>query len=119
MYGTRGTRRRRRIISSEFSAGAAGAVAFGIWLDGNSADLGSRLLGAWAVGTGLNYVALAAYAIRLSRPGALDAELAGVDTARELRRYSLLQVWAAVPLALAGFAVRDVLAHRALRQRSG
>jgi hypothetical protein len=41
----------------------------------------------WAVGAGLNYVALAAFAIALSRPGHLEAELAGVDTARELRRW--------------------------------
>jgi hypothetical protein len=36
----------------------------------------------------------------LSRPGALEAELADVDTAQELRRYSVLQLWILVPLSL-------------------
>jgi hypothetical protein len=31
---------------------------------------------------------------------ALDAELTGVDVPRELRRYSYLQFWVAVPLLL-------------------
>lgn len=60
-----------------------------------------------------------AYAIRLSRPGAVEAELADTDTGRELRRYSLLQFWAPVPLALVGFAVRDILTSRIVQQRGG
>jgi hypothetical protein len=119
MYGTRGTTWRRRIITAEFIAGAIGMVAFGIWLACDATSLGGRLFGVWAVGAGLNYAPLAAYAIRLSRPGAVEAELAGTDTGRELRRYSLLVFWIAVPLALVGFAVRDVLTSRVLRQRSG
>jgi hypothetical protein len=44
-----------------------------------------------------------------SRPAALDAELAGVDTGRELRRYTVLQLWIFVPFALVVFAARDML----------
>jgi hypothetical protein len=51
-------------------------------------------------GIGVNYAALAWHAVSLSRPGALDAELAGVDVPHELRRYSLLQFWVVVPLVL-------------------
>lgn len=49
------------------------------------------------IGAGVNYGPLAGYAIALSRSGALDAELTGVDTDRELRRYSGLQLWIFVP----------------------
>ena len=42
----------------------------------------------------------------LSRPGALEAELAGVDLGPALRRYSILQFWIVVPLLLAVLAVR-------------
>lgn len=114
MHGTRGTLRRRRIIAAEFIVGAIGAVAFGTWLI-CAADLGGRIFGLWAAGAGLNYAVLAGYAIALSRPGALAAELDGVDTGRELRRYGLLQFWTAVPLALAGLAAYDVLASRTSR----
>ncbi|MDG9674341.1 hypothetical protein [Micromonospora sp. DH14] len=48
------------------------------------------------------------------RPGALDAELAGVDIDLELRRYTVLQLWVVVPLSLVVLAIRDALAqHRA------
>ena len=43
------------------------------------------VLGIWLVGAGVNYVPLAVHAQSLSRPGALEAELAGVDVRRELR----------------------------------
>jgi hypothetical protein len=43
----------------------------------------------------------------LSRPGALDAELSGVDTGRELRRYGVLQLWIFVPLSLVAVEVHD------------
>ena len=99
MYGARGTTRRRRIILAEFVAGAVGLVVFGSWLAAYASGAG-RVLGIWMIGAGLNYAPLARYAIALSRPGALDAELAGVDTGRELRRYSVLQLWIVVPLSL-------------------
>lgn len=105
MHGTRGTARRKRIITSEFILGALGAVAIGVWMVSDAGGLGDRVIGLWAIGVGLNYAPLAAYAIALSRPGALDAELDGVDVNRELRRYGLLQFWVFVPLALAGLAL--------------
>ena len=64
------------------------------------------MFGAWVVGMGVNYAALAWQAALLSRPGALEAELAGVDLGRDLRRYSVLQFWIVVPLLLAVLAVR-------------
>ena len=113
MYGTRGTRRRRRIILMEFTAGVVASVAFGIWLVANASGVSSRLFGIWMIGAGLNYAPLAAYAIALTRPGALDAELADVDTGRELRRYSVLQFWIFVPLSLVAFAARTAVSRRA------
>lgn len=110
MHGATGVPRRRRIILAEFAAGAVGLVALGCWLAAVSAGLGGRVLGIWMIGSGLNYAALAAYAIALSQPGALEAELADVDTGLELRRYSVLQLWILVPLSLPAFTVRG--AHR-------
>jgi hypothetical protein len=115
MYGTRGTTRRRRIILAEFVVGVTVMVAFGAWLLIVSSDLGGRLLGLWVLGAGLNYAPLAAHAILLSQPGALDTELAGVDTGRELRRYGFLQFWIFVPLALVVLEVRDALTRRRTR----
>ena len=89
MYGTCGTARRRRIILGEVIAGSVAMVAFGVWLTAFSVGSGGRALGAWAIGAGLNYVPLA-QRHRADRPGALEAERAGVDTARELRRYSII-----------------------------
>ena len=62
-------------------------------------------VGIWLLGAGLNYVPLALSAYSLSRPGALEAELAGVDLRRELRRAGLRQLWIAVPLSVAIAAV--------------
>jgi hypothetical protein len=115
MYGSRGTSRRRRIILAEFVAGVVVAVAFGSWLVASSSGLGGRIFGIWMIGAGLNYAPLAAYAIVLSRSGALDAELAGVDTGAELRRYSVLQLWIFVPLSLVILALRTVRVPHATR----
>ncbi|WP_328534487.1 hypothetical protein OG836_10890 [Micromonospora zamorensis] len=112
MHGTRGTARRRRIILAEFLVGVVAMVALGIWLLASSSSLGSRAIGLWFTGAGLNYAPLSIHAIALTRPGALDAELTGVDVDRELRRYTVLQLWVFVPLALVVFAVRDALARR-------
>jgi hypothetical protein len=89
------------------------SVAFGIWLVAHSSGLGGRILGIWMIGAGLHYALLAAYAIALSRPGALNAKLAGVDTGRELRRYSVLQLWIFVPLSLVVVAVHTAVIRRA------
>ena len=111
MYGATGTTRRRRIVLAEFIAAVAATMALGIWLVTGASGLGARIFGIWLIGVGLNYAPLAAYAISLSRPGALDAELVGVDTGRELRRYTVLQLWILVPLSL--------IVMTALRRKTG
>jgi hypothetical protein len=108
MWGTRGTVRRRRIILAEFLIGLPVMLTIGALLTWHAGGPGTRLLGLWMLGAGLNYAPLAYHAIRLSRPGALDAALAGVDTDRELRRYTLLQFWIFIPLSLAVFSLADL-----------
>jgi hypothetical protein len=115
MYGTRGTARRRRIILAEFVVGAVAMVAFGAWLLTASVSVAGQAVGLWVIGAGLNYAPLAVHAIVLSRPGALDAELSGVDTGRELRRYGVLQLWIFVPLSLVAVQLRDALTRRTSR----
>ncbi len=106
MHGTRGTARRKRIILAEFTAALAATVALGTWLVIGASGLGTRILGIWLISAGLNYAPLTAFAISLSRPGALEAELANVDVGRELRRYSVLQLWILVPLSLIAMTVQ-------------
>jgi hypothetical protein len=106
MHGARGTARRRRVVLAEFIIGAAATVALGAWFVIGAPGLFYHVLGIWVIGAGLNYVPLAAYAISLSRPAALETELAGVDTGQELRRYSVRQLWLLVPLALIVMTVR-------------
>lgn len=106
MYGTRGSDRRRRVIRQEFLVGAVGCLAVGLasLLFGHG---WGRVLGAWLVFLGVNYVPLAVSARSLSRPGALEAELAGVDLDRELRRAGIRQLWIMVPLAVVLAAALD------------
>ena len=112
MWGARGTMRRRRIIVAEFVAGAIGAMAVGGWITAAASSAGLAMLGTYILCTGLNYVPLSGYAILLSRPGALEAALDGVDVPRELRRYSVLQLWLLVPLALVVFTARALARPR-------
>lgn len=107
MHGSRGTMRRRRIILVEFTAGAIASLALAAWLIVSAPTTAGRVVGVWVLGLGLNYVVLTVYAVALSRPGALDAELAGVDTLPELRRYTLLQFWVLIPLSMVIFAARS------------
>jgi hypothetical protein len=99
MWGTAGTARRRRLIRAEFFAGALGCTGLGlaVLVTGNG---WLTLLGIWLVGAGMNYVPLAWEAQSLSKPGALEKELAGLDLRRELRSAGVRQ-WIAVPLAVA------------------
>jgi hypothetical protein len=106
MHGVAGTRLRRSIIRAEFVLGAVVGAGMGFWVVVAATSVGWQLFGAWVVGMGVNYAALAWHAALLSRPGALEAEVAGVDLGRELRRYSVLQFWIVVPLLLAFLAVR-------------
>ncbi len=55
-----------------------GGLALGLWLATVANSGGELLFGAWIAGVGVNYVALVAYAAVLSRPDALDVELAGL-----------------------------------------
>ena len=112
MYGGQGTIRRRRIILIEFIAGAIVMVGFGLWLAVVPGTTFDRALGVYVILAGVNYVPLALYAVALSRPGALAAELSGVDTGREIRRYGLLQFWIFVPLSLVVMAGRQALSRR-------
>jgi hypothetical protein len=106
MHGVDGTRLRRSIIRAEFVVGAVGCAGLGTWVAVSGATLGWQLAGVWVAGISINYAALAWQAALLSRPGALEAELAGVDLMREIRRYSVLQLWLLVPLLVALLAVR-------------
>ena len=107
MHGLAGTPRRRRLIRAEFIAGALGGLGLGVWVAAAADSTFSRVFGAWIAGVGVSYAALAWQAESLSRPGALDAELAGADLPRELRRYTYLQVWLVVPMLLAILAIRQ------------
>ncbi|MEV7989608.1 hypothetical protein [Micromonospora sp. NPDC085948] len=115
MYGSRGTTRRRWIILAEFLVGVVVMVTWGVWVLTSAHGLGTRVLGMWLTGAGLNYAPLSAYAIALMRPGALDAELAGASIDGELRRYTVLQLWVFIPLSLVVLAIRDVLTRRRAR----
>ena len=107
MWGTAGTGRRRRIIRAEFVLGAIGCTALGLLVLSTGTGW-IILLGVWLVGAGINYVPLALQAYSLSRPGALEKELSGVEVRQELRRAGVQQLWIAVPLAVAVFALADV-----------
>jgi hypothetical protein len=98
MHGVAGSRRRRRLIRAEFALGAVGGVGLGAWVAVTAASVTGQVFGAWIAGVGINYAALAWQAALLSRPGELDAELAGVDLSRAIRRASYLQFWIFVPL---------------------
>lgn len=108
MYGTHGTSRRRRIILFEFVAGLIAALAFGAWLV-SVGDVGNAVIGIIIIGIGLNYAPLAVYAVKFSPAGALEGELSDVDVPAELRRYTILQLWVFVPLALVVLDVRHRL----------
>jgi hypothetical protein len=79
MYGTRGAKRHRRIIRAKLITGAVVMVAFGVWLAASS----GRAVRFCIIGCGLDNALLA-----VRRPGALDAELVGVDIGRDLRSAS-------------------------------
>ena len=99
MYGTRGSPWRRQLIRIEFFVGVVGCIALGIFVL-LSASGWWLAVGGWLVAIGINYIPLAANAQSLSRPGALESELAGRDISRELRRAGRDQLWILVPLAV-------------------
>ena len=106
MWGRAGTRRRRRLIRAEFLLGAVGCTGFGMFV--LVAGSGWMLaLGIWLLGAGINYIPLARQARLLSRPGALERELHGVNLRDGLRKAGVQQLWIAVPFAVAVFALAD------------
>jgi hypothetical protein len=66
------------------------------------------------IGIGCNFVPLTLHALDLWRPGALSAELEGVDLSRELKRYTFLTAFVLVP-----FLVAVLAGLQQLRARSG
>jgi hypothetical protein len=107
MHGGRGATLRRRVILAEFIVGAAALVLVGVWCLFGTDSAGWQVLGILSIGVGLNYVPVALHAMALSRPGALDAELNGVDLAGEGRYYTVAQFWVFVPLLLVVLALRQ------------
>ena len=106
MWGTAGSLRRRKVIRGEFLVGVIGCLGLGT-LALNSGGW-MLALGVWLVGAGVNYIPLAVEAMRLFRPGALEAELQGLDVRLELRRAGMQQLWIAVPFAVAWFALLEL-----------
>jgi hypothetical protein len=107
MHGAAGRTLRRRVILAEFVVAAVGITLIGVWCVFGTDSLGWQVVGVVAIGVGLNYVPLAVYALMLYRPGTLDAELHGVDLAREGRYYTAAQFWIFVPLIMVVLAVRQ------------
>lgn len=106
MWGTRGTMLRRRVILGEFVLGVVGCITLGVVvLVAGAGGAAWTVFGAWLVGIGINYVPLALEAVSLSRSGALEAELRGVDRGPLLRKATVQQLWIGVPLAVAVAAV--------------
>ena len=79
MYGSRGGRRRRRLILAEFALAAIDIPLLGLAIALAASTVPRVLIGTYLIGAGLNYIPLALHAISLSRAGRLDAELAGAD----------------------------------------
>lgn len=111
MWGAAGTRRRRHLIRAEFFLGVVVCIGLGVVL---LVTVGgwTIVVGIWLIGTGINYLPLAWEAQSLSRPGALEEELRGIELRREFRRANVQQFWLFVPLALVVFALIDKRARR-------
>lgn len=107
MYGSAGARWRRSVILVEFLAGVVGIALIAVLLLRQGGGIGTTAVSAWLLGVAANYVPLALHALSLIPPGALAAELAGVDVGAELRHYTTAQFWVFVPLLLAVLAIRQ------------
>ncbi|HEY7266275.1 MAG TPA: hypothetical protein VH501_01145 [Solirubrobacterales bacterium] len=104
MYGAAGSRIRRRVILAEFLLGAVIGSALGLFVLVATGGW-MAVFGAWLLGACLNYVPLSLHALDLSRPGALERELRGVEVRAELRHYTKAQIWLFVPLVLVVLAI--------------
>ncbi|MFB9236312.1 hypothetical protein ACFFWC_12250 [Plantactinospora siamensis] len=116
MHGASGSRWRRRVVIVEFF-GTVVCAGFGAWWLWSAGATG-RLLALALAGIGANYFPLALHAATLTRPGALAGELAGVDVRGQLRRYSLIQLWLAVPGVVLLLALAQLVRRRTLTRRS-
>ena len=115
MHGLAGTQRRRVIITVEFVLGAVVGSALGIFGLLAGEGLGWKLFSGWILTACLNYVPLAVHTFSLWRPDALDRELAGVDIPAQLRHYTLVQFWIAVPLLFVLIAIPQAMGQRPIR----
>ncbi|MFG1869092.1 hypothetical protein [Micromonospora arborensis] len=104
MWGSAGVRWRRWVILAEFLLGVVGVGVLGL-LAVSSGDGLRTVVGWWLIGLAVNYVPLSVHALTLIRPGALEAEIRGVDVPAELRHYTAAQLWVVVPLLVAVVAV--------------
>jgi hypothetical protein len=99
MWGSAGAKWRRWAILTEFVVGVFGIGAIGIAALSSGGAV-RTVIGLWFIGVAANYVPLSLYAIAFVRPGALEAEIEGVDVFAELRHYTTAQLWVVVPLVL-------------------
>jgi hypothetical protein len=111
MWGSAGTSRRRQLIRAEFVIGATGCTMLGVLALARGSGW-QVAIGFWLVGAGVNYVPLVLHAWSLSRTGALEGELKGLDISHELRRAGVRQFWIAVPFAVAVAAIMQARASQ-------
>ena len=112
MYGRHGSKRRRRLILAEFVLAAIDIPLLGLTLVLAASSAPRVILGAYLIGVGLNFVPLALHAISISRTGRLGTELAGVDIAAELRRYTAKHLFIGIPLLMLVFGVAQFAPSR-------
>jgi hypothetical protein len=98
----------RSVGHRAFVGGLIAKLAFGGWLT-SAGDVRNAVIGVIIIAIGLNYAPLAVCAIRFSATGALEAEPSDADVPKDLRRYTVLQLWVFVPLALVILDVRHRL----------
>lgn len=112
LHGLTGRPLRRWLILGEFAAATVLGILLGALILVHTHNSAARVVGAWATGVGVNYLALTLHALTLLRPRSLAAALKGVDVKPELRRYETLQAWVLVPFLLAGLAVVQLRPER-------
>ena len=115
MHGPKGRRARALGILAEFLFAAVIGTLFGVFVVLTAGSVSWRLIGVVLIGVGLNYVPLSRHALALRAPGALAAELDGVDVKAEVQRYALRQLWVCLPLAVVVFDRRQASGSEATR----
>lgn len=112
MHGAKGSPVRARVITAEFLFGAVVGPLFALFVLLTAPSPVWKAIGLVLLGIGLNYVPLARHALELRAPGAVGAELDGLDVEAEVRRASVVQLWVCVPLALLVFDRRNARSAR-------